>query len=69
MKQIIPYKKLSKKKRREMDAKLRVTWGFSPVTRRKENAKAYNRKKAKQMDEASPDALPFFAVSFPLWTR
>lgn len=59
MKQMIPYIKLSKKKRRELNAKKRVTWGFSPVTRRKENAKAYNRKKAKQTDEDVPDASPF----------
>jgi len=46
MKPFISYKKLSKKKRREMDRKKRVTWsGINPVTRKPENPRAYNRRK------------------------
>ena len=51
MDQMIPYRKLSKKERKKLDAKKRVTWGFSPVTRKKGNAKAYDRKKAKRWKE------------------
>ena len=44
----IPYGKLSKKKQREIDKKGRSTWGpLNPVTRRPENPRAYNRKKAR----------------------
>lgn len=58
MEKFIPYDKLSKKKKRERDALRRSTWAISPVTRRPENPKAYNRKKAqKRTDE--PDSVPF----------
>jgi len=52
MEKFIPYEKLSKKKQKEMDAKKRRDWGgLNPVTRKPENPKAYNRKKArKQLD-------------------
>ena len=49
MKKFIPYKKLSKKKRRESDLKQRRTWGtFKPITRNTENPKAYHREKIKR---------------------
>ena len=52
MEKFIPYEKLSKKKKRELDAGKRTVWAISPVTRRPENPKAYNRKKAqKRMDD------------------
>lgn len=48
MVKFIPYEKLSKKQQRELNASRRGTWGsMSPVTRRVENGKAYNRAKAK----------------------
>lgn len=48
MADFIAYEKLSKKKKRELDALRRKTWGqISPVTRRPENPKAYDRKKAR----------------------
>ena len=54
MKKFIPYEKLSKKKKRELDAGKRTVWTVSPVTRKSENPKAYNRKKAqKWMDDSS----------------
>ena len=46
MEKFIPKEKLSKKKQREMNSAKRTTWSISPVTRRPENPKAYNRKKA-----------------------
>ena len=52
MEKFIPYEKLSKKKKRELDAGRRTVWAISPVTRKSENPKAYNRRKAqKRMDE------------------
>lgn len=47
----IPYEKLSKKKRRELDRQRRGTWqGLNPVTRRPDNPKAYKRKKPRAED-------------------
>ena len=48
MEKFIPYEKLSKKKKRELDAGRRTVWAVSPVTRRSENPKAYNRRKAQK---------------------
>ena len=45
----IPYEKLSKKKKREIDNARRSTWGaLSPVTLRPASPKAYNRSKARK---------------------
>lgn len=47
----VPYGKLSKKKKRELDRARRGCWGgMSPVTRRGENPKAYKRKKIRLSD-------------------
>ena len=52
MEKFIPYEKLSKKRKRALDAARRGSWGgLSPVTRRPENPKAYKRKKARIEDE------------------
>ncbi len=60
MDKLIPYEKLSKKKKRELDAGKRTVWAISPVTRRSENPKAYNRRKAqKRMDDSSFCAFCF----------
>ena len=61
MEKFIPYEKLSKKKKRELDAKRRKTWGeLNPVTRRPENSKAYNRRKARKWNRDDyPAALLF----------
>ena len=45
MTRFVPKEKLSKKARRELDRKRRETWDFSPVTRKVESKKVYNRKK------------------------
>ena len=56
MERFVPYEKLSKKKKKELDRAKRGTWGcLDPVTRVKPNGKAYNRKKARDRD-GSPDA-------------
>ena len=62
MEKFIPYEKLSKKKRRELDKKRRSDWGeLRPVTRKIESGKIYKRKKAKPED-------PDFAV-FIFWPQ
>ena len=54
MEKFVPYEKLSKKKKKELNAKKRQTWEISPVTRRTPNPKAYNRQKArKRIDDDS----------------
>ena len=46
MEKFVPFEKLSKKKRRELNARKRRDWnGINPVTRKTENPKAYNRKR------------------------
>lgn len=46
MKAFVPYEKLSKKQKRELDSARRGNWGsVNPVSRRVESAKVYNRKK------------------------
>jgi hypothetical protein len=58
MEKFIAYEKLSKKKKRELDAKRRDSWGgVNPVTRKPENPKAYNRRKARKWDHESSAVL------------
>ena len=63
MEKFVPYEKLSKKKKRELDAQKRGTWyGINPVTRKPENSKAYNRRKAQKWSEEFHDcAFPVFS--------
>lgn len=59
MEKFIPYDKLSKKARRELDARRRGTWGgLSPVTRKPPNPKAYDRNKAKRRKYDDSDSSP-----------
>ncbi len=60
MKKFTPYEKLSKKKKRELDAGRRTVWAISPVTRRPENPKVYNRKKAQKWKDDSASVLSLF---------
>ena len=63
MERFIPYEKLSKKERQKLNAARRGSWnGLDPVTRRPENAKAYNRRKARKWSDDSM-TVPF-AISF-----
>jgi len=50
MKAFVPREKMSKKARRGLDAQNRTLWSFSPVTRRAESKKAYNRKRKLRTD-------------------
>lgn len=55
MQRFIPYEKLSKRRQRELDRKKRGSWGeISPVTRKPENPKAYNRRNARSWKEPEP---------------
>lgn len=66
MEKFIPYDKLSKKKRRELDAAKRGGWGaVSPVTRKSVNPKAYNRQKARKWSDES-FSVPFVFSSSAL---
>ncbi len=48
MEKLIPYEKLSKKEQKKLNAAKRGSWGaVKPVTRKPENPKAYNRRKAR----------------------
>ena len=51
MKKIVSKAKLSKKARKKLNAEKRTTWTFSPVTRRVESKKIYNRKKISRTDQ------------------
>ena len=44
----VPKGKLSKKARKELDRQKRVTWVFSPVTKKVESKKLYSRKRKTQ---------------------
>ncbi len=60
MEKFIPFEKLSKKQKRQLNVSRRKDWGaISPVTRRPENPKAYNRKKARKWGDE-----PTMTVSF-----
>lgn len=65
MEKFIPYEKLSKKKQRELNAMKRGSWGdVNPVTRRPENPKAYNRRKAqRRIDGSGFEPSCFFILS------
>ncbi len=65
MEKFIPYEKLSKKEKRKIDAAKRTAWGdVNPVTRKPVNSKAYNRRKALQLEErTSRIEVPSFIVS------
>lgn len=59
MEKFIAYEKLSKKKRRELDAAKRGSWnGVNPVTRKSPNPKAYNRQKARKWTD-EVNSVPF----------
>ena len=45
MKKFIPKEKLGKKARKLLDSEQRTTWAFSPVTKKVESKKLYNRKR------------------------
>ncbi len=63
MEKFISYEKLSKSERKKIDRLKRKTWGeISPVTRKPENSKAYNRRKAQNWKHDS-NSVPFACPS------
>ena len=56
MEKFIPYEKLSKKEQQKINKAKRGTWGeINPVTRKPENSKAYNRKRAQAWKKELPN--------------
>ena len=45
MKRFVPRQKLGKKARKQLDSEQRATWAFSPVSKKVESKKLYNRKR------------------------
>ena len=63
MEKFTTYEKLSKKRKRQLNAARRKDWGaISPVTRKPANPKAYNRKKARKWSEESTRDRVFFVA-------
>ena len=61
MEKFIPFEKLSKKKKKELNKAKRNTWGMTnPVTRREKNPKAYDRNKLRS--EKSETEFIFFCI-------
>ena len=59
----IPIGKMSKKKRKELYAGRRGSWGdINPVTRKSEDPKAYNRKKTRNWSDDTSETV-FFCAS------
>ena len=57
----VPLEKRSKKQQRKFHSQQRKNWGdISPVTKKIQNAKAYNRKKARQRDYSYDPMSGFF---------
>ena len=62
MDKFVPKAKLSKKEKKKLAAGKRTTWTFSPVTKRIDSKKTYNRKKISRAawDDSTGDS--FFCV-------
>lgn len=50
MTKFVPYEKLSKKAKKEIDKKKRTLWQMNVTTKRIESKKHYNRKKSRNTD-------------------
>ena len=66
MAKFIPFVKLSKKTQQEINKSRRKNWGnIDPTTKRPENSKAYNRKKAQAWKDDCPTSeLFYYLVKF-----
>ncbi|HAQ63742.1 MAG TPA: hypothetical protein DCR23_04690 [Ruminococcaceae bacterium] len=61
MEKFISFEKLSKKKKKELNSKKRKSWnGASPVTKKNENKKRYNRKKSHFRDDDFESGIFYF---------
>lgn len=63
MEKFVPYEKLSKKARRELDRAKRRTWGvLNPTSRLTPNGKAYDRNRSRNWKQGYPESdsgIPF----------
>lgn len=64
MEKFVPYEKLSKRRKRELDMQRRGSWGeISPTTRRTPNPKAYKRQKVRKWrDDVGFGPFALFAL-------
>ena len=62
MARFIPREKLSKKARKQLNSEHRVSWMFSPVSRKVESKKAYSRKRK------THDRYDDYGMGFPCIT-
>lgn len=68
MEKFISYEKLSKKEKRKLDRAKRGTWGeLNPTTRKPENSRAYNRRKAQnwKREPHATNSVPYFFMLLP----
>ena len=63
MKKFVPREKLGRKARKQLDSEQRTTWTFSPVTKKVESKKLYNRKR-KAHDRYDDYGMGFFMGSY-----
>ena len=65
MEKFIPNENLSKQKQWELNKDKRGSWGaLTPATRKSENPKAYNRKKARQWSCEDRHDVPFLLLNY-----
>lgn len=64
MASFVPREKMSKKEKKKLAAEKRVCWAFSPVTRRVENKKVYNRKRISRIRRDDGTGDSFFPLLF-----
>ena len=55
MENFVPYEKMSKKRKKELNEQKRFVWKISPVSRAVESKKIYNRRKEKFAERADID--------------
>lgn len=74
MERFIPKDKLSKKAKRALNAQYRQVWEICPVSRKRPNKKAYNRKTPRRYEDENPqmrgvltDSKRCIPNSFALW--
>ena len=65
MERYIPYEKMSKRQKKEWNARKRILWSSNPVTRKIEDKKRYNRKRFSESTEAISLNLFIFALFRP----
>ena len=64
MERYIPYEKMSKRQKKEWNARKRILWSSNPVTRKIEDKKRYNRIKVQRIDR-SDFTEPFYICLVP----